>query len=121
MTVEIHLIAAIWLLIAGTMQLIMRKGTQLHKVLGRSWMLAMVIVAFSSFGLPGFVDWFMGYGPIHLLSLWVLFCVYQSVRAIKRGNINKHRAYATGAFYGAVGAAIAAVLVPNRLLNSLIF
>lgn len=81
----------------------------------------MVVVAISSFGISGIVDWFYGYGPIHLLSIWVLVCVAVSLVAVQKGNIGIHRAYTVGAYLGAVGAGVAAMLVPDRLLYNILF
>ena len=56
MALSIHLVAAIFALIAGASQIVGQKGTRLHKVIGWSWMVSMVIVAVSSFWLTGFMD-----------------------------------------------------------------
>ena len=115
MAVTLHLIAALWALLAGGFQLLTRKGTQLHRVVGWSWMTAMVIVAVSSFWLTGFMDVFHGYSPIHLLSVWVLVCVAVSVYSARAGHIRRHRAFAVGAFIGVIGAGLGA-LAPGRLI-----
>ena len=121
MSTYIHLSAAIWLILSGAVQLLMKKGTKPHKVVGWSWMVAMVVVAISSFGIPGILDWFYGYGPIHLLSIWVLICVVVSLVAVQKGNIRIHKAYTVGAYLGAIGAGIAAMLVPDRLIYNFLF
>ena len=117
----IHLTAALWVLLVGLVQLFRSKGTALHKGLGWSWMAAMIITSVSSFWISGFIDWFYGYGPIHLLSLWVLICVVVSVSAARRGNIRYHRSFAVGAYLGTIGAAMGAILMPGRLLHELFF
>nr|WP_067287212.1 DUF2306 domain-containing protein [Marinobacterium profundum] len=121
MTLWIHIVAALWVLLAGLVQLLLPKGTRRHRALGWSWMLAMLVVSLSSFGIQGFVDWFYGYGPIHLLSIWVLICVAVSVASARLGSIRRHRAFALGAYLGTLGAALGALLVPGRLLHGLVF
>lgn len=121
MATYIHLTAALWVLLAGAMQLLRQKGTKPHKFIGWSWMLAMIVVSISSFWITGFVDWFFGYGPIHLLSIWVLICVAVSLTAARRGNIRQHQYFAVGAYCGTIGAALGAMLVPNRLLHDWLF
>jgi len=121
LSVYIHLIAAIWLLLSGIAQIFLSKGTKLHKVTGWTWMIAMLVVAISSFWISGFVDWIYGYGPLHLLSIWVIVCVIVALVSVKRGNIRLHKAYTLGAFLGSIGAAIAALLIPNRLLYDFFF
>ncbi|MCP8688103.1 DUF2306 domain-containing protein [Marinobacterium sedimentorum] len=121
MTLTIHIAAALWVLLAGLVQLLLPKGTGRHRALGWSWMLAMLVVSLSSFGMPGFADWLYGYGPIHLLSVWVLICVAVSVASARFGYIRRHRAFAVGAYLGTVGAALGALLVPGRLLHGMLF
>ncbi|MEL0166740.1 MAG: DUF2306 domain-containing protein [Pseudomonadaceae bacterium] len=120
MAVTIHLVAALWALLAGTSQLLGAKGTGLHRLVGWSWMVAMVIVAISSFWLTGFMDLFWGFSPIHLLSIWILVCVAVSLYSARTGNIRRHRAFAVGAFWGVVGAGIGALL-PGRLIYQWLF
>lgn len=57
---EIHVVVAIYSVIAGALVLRNRKGTVLHTWLGRSFVAAMVITDLSSFGLlPKYgVTWF---------------------------------------------------------------
>lgn len=116
----IHLSAAVWALLAGTSQLLGQKGTPLHRAVGWSWMIAMVVVAVSSFWLTGLMDVLWGYSPIHLLSIWTLICVVASIAAARKGNIRRHKAFAAGAFFGVVGAAIG-TLMPGRLIHEWIF
>jgi len=116
MAISIHFFAALWAIVAGTSQLLTRKGTRLHKVVGWSWMVSMVVVAISSFWLTGFMDVLWGSSPIHLLSIWVLFCVASSIYSARVGNIKSHKAFAVGAFFGVIGAGLGA-LAPGRLLN----
>ncbi|RLU00236.1 MAG: hypothetical protein D9N14_07020 [Ketobacter sp.] len=62
----------------------------------------------------------LGYSPIHLLSVWVIFCVVKSVQGARSGNLRRHKAFAVGAYLGAVGAALGA-LAPGRMLNQMLF
>ncbi|HBM83967.1 MAG TPA: hypothetical protein DD808_06875 [Halieaceae bacterium] len=121
MSVYIHLAAALWVLAIGAFQLASTKGTPRHRVLGWSWMVAMMVAALSSFWLTSHLDWFMGYGPIHLLSIWVIICVVISVSAIRCGNIRRHRGFAVGAYLGTLGAAVGALAMPGRLLHTYFF
>lgn len=120
MALSIHLIAAFWALVAGAGQLLAPKGTRLHRLVGWSWMLSMAVVAISSFWLTGFMDLLWGYSPIHLLSVWTLFCIFISIHSVRSGNIRRHKLFATGAFFGVVGAGMGA-LAPGRLINQWLF
>ena len=114
MAISIHLLAALWAIVAGISQLLARKGTRLHKVVGWSWMVAVTVVAVSSFWIKGFMNVLWGFSPIHLLSIWVLFCVVAAVHSARVGNIKRHKAFAVGAFFGVIGAGLGA-LAPGRL------
>ncbi|WP_347332888.1 DUF2306 domain-containing protein [Marinimicrobium locisalis] len=120
MALAIHLFAALGALLAGASQLVSPKGTKLHKVVGWFWMGAMVTVAVSSFWLTGLMDVIWGYSPIHILSLWTLFCVAASLYFVKTGNIRRHRGFAVGAFIGVVGAGLG-TLLPGRLVGQWLF
>ena len=118
--IAIHLAAAVYSLLAGSLQLMIKKGTPLHRYLGRTWMVAMLITAISSFWITGFLPIWNGLSPIHLLSVWVIICVAISVSAARNHNIKRHKAYSIGAYVGLVGAGIGA-FAPDRYLFQLIF
>lgn len=101
-------------------QLIAKKGTRSHRIIGWFWMTAMVVVAVSSFWLTGFMDLLWGYSPVHLLSIWTLVCVVVSLYAARTGNISRHRAFAVGAFYGVIGAGLG-TLAPGRTIHQWVF
>lgn len=107
MSTSIHLASAIWVLVAGILQLSMKKGTRIHRVIGWSWMLSMLTVSISSFWLTGLEDWFHGYGPFHILSVWVIICVIVSTISLRAKNLHLHKSYAIGAFLGLLGQALA--------------
>ncbi|MBA54175.1 MAG: hypothetical protein CMK89_06955 [Pseudomonadales bacterium] len=116
----IHLAAACWVLVAGGLQIALKKGTSMHRRLGWSWMLSMLVVALSSFWITGFMDLLWGYSPIHLLSLWVIFCVLMSVQGARNQNLRRHILFAVGAYLGTVGATLGA-LAPGRMLHGIFF
>jgi uncharacterized membrane protein len=90
------------------------KGDLLHRRIGRIWMLDMYWVAFSSFGIrrlnPGHFSW------IHLLSLWTLVSLTMALQAARRGDVPQHRGWVVGTYAGLLGAGIAAVAFPTRLV-----
>jgi len=120
-SILIHLAAASWVLVIGAVQLARPKGTPSHRMLGRSWMLAMVVAAVASFWMRHPGGAFLGYGPIHLLSVWVLICVVVSTLSARRGDLRRHQRFAIGAYIGTIVALAGAVLFPGRLLYRLVF
>ena len=115
----IHLAAVVPAIVIGVTQLLMTKGTRIHKTLGWIWVLTMVVVAVSSF-------WIMelrkgaGFSVIHLLSLWTLISLACAIWFIRRGNVRAHKGFMVGVMFGLVGAGIGAV-TPGRFLAQLLF
>jgi len=86
----------------------------LPRILGSTWVLAMAFSALSSFWFGGGVLPLIGhFGPIHLLSLWVLVALAVAVVAILKGRVEQHRGWMVGAYLGLVGAFVGS-LAPGR-------
>lgn len=85
-----HTLTAVLAIVLGGLQLAMKKGTALHRILGRLWVVIMAAVALSSFGIHHF-KMFGPFSVIHLLSLLVLFSLWQGISAIRKGDVKKHK------------------------------
>ena len=115
----IHLAAVVPAVALGVAQLFLTKGTRLHKAMGWTWVLAMLVAAVSSF-------WIMelrkgaGLSIIHLLSAWILICLAAAIWHIRRGNVRGHKSFMVGATLGLFGAGLGA-LAPGRFLAVLLF
>jgi uncharacterized membrane protein len=94
--------------------MLLRKGTWLHKVLGRTWVGLMLAVALSSFWIrsDGSLSW------IHALSAWTTFSLACAVYFIRHGNVRAHKGFMVGTLLGLAGAGLGA-LAPGRMLNLL--
>ncbi|GAA0692345.1 DUF2306 domain-containing protein [Vreelandella titanicae] len=114
MAFTLHLYASLLALGLGAILLLSPKGTMLHRILGSTWVLAMAFSALSSFWFGGGVLPLIGhFGPIHLLSLWVLVALAVAVVAILKGRVEQHRGWMVGAYLGLVGAFVGS-LAPGR-------
>jgi len=98
----IHLAAVVPAVLIGVVQIAARKGTRPHKVLGWIWVLAMVVVAASSFWILE-IRKGAGWSVIHLLSAWTLISLACAIWLL-----------------GLAGAGIGA-LMPGRFLSQLLF
>ena len=80
--IPLHAIMAMIAIILGGIQLSMKKGGVIHKLLGRIWIGIMMFVAITSFFIHEINLW-GAYSPIHLLSLWTIFIlgVFRNVDA----------------------------------------
>lgn len=113
--IALHAAGATLAVVLGGFQLLRRRrGDLLHRRIGRLWMGDMYWVALSSFGIkrldPGHFSW------IHGLSAWTILSLSLAIWSARRGNIRAHGGWATGSYLGLVGAGIAAVAVPSRLV-----
>jgi uncharacterized membrane protein len=106
--------ATLAVLLGGWLLLRRRKGDLLHRRVGRIWMVDMYWVAFSSFGIkrltPGHFSW------IHALSLWTIVSLSMAIWAARHHDVKAHRAWVVGTYLGLLGAGIAAVAFPVRLV-----
>jgi uncharacterized membrane protein len=114
----LHLMFALLAIIAGAIQLICKKGTTLHKALGYVWVMAMVVICLSSFGIRTIMPdgFFYGFSPIHLLSIWVLFQLARGVYFARKYEIAHHRKCMVYTYIGGLLIAGAFTLMPGRFL-----
>lgn len=120
LAIQIHAGAAMLAVVLGTLVLVLRKGTRLHKAMGRAWVGLMVLVALSSFLITE-VRMLGPYSLIHALSLFALLGLVQAIRAIRRGDVRAHRANMIGLYCGALLLAGAFTLVPGRRMHQVLF
>lgn len=120
--VQWHLPLAVAALLLGPFALWSRKGSTLHRSVGRLWVLLMLGAAASSLfirsaGLPNLA----GFSPIHLLSLATLVSLPLAVRAAMQGRIQVHRQTMRQVYIGGCLVAGAFTLLPGRFLGQLLW
>jgi uncharacterized membrane protein len=119
--IAVHVIAATLSLALGAYVLLARKGTAAHRLAGRAWVAAMAVTAAGSFLIESQVlplrTPLGAFGPIHLLSAFVLWQLWRAVAAIRRGDVALHRRAMTGSFTG-LAIAGAFTLLPGRTLGA---
>ena len=115
-----HALAAFAAIFVGGAQLVMRKGGNIHRVVGYIWVTLMVGVALSSF----FIHELRMLGPfsvIHVLSIWTLLSVYLAVRAARERRINAHRRWMQNLYVLALLLTGAFTLLPGRTMYLVLF
>lgn len=115
----IHLAAVGPAVVLGVAQMLMRKGTRLHKAMGWLWVLSMVVVAVTSFWIIE-IRKGAGFSVIHLLSVWTLIAMSAAIWHIRRGNVRAHQRFMIGTLLGLTGAGLGA-LAPGRFISQLLF
>ena len=117
--IPLHAIMAIVAVILGGIQLSMKKGGSIHKLLGRIWVGLMLIVAISSFFIHEIKLW-GAYSPIHLLSLWTIFILGVGVYYARVGNIKRHKQVMIATYFFALILTGFFTLYPGRIMHQIL-
>ncbi|MDO5533660.1 MAG: DUF2306 domain-containing protein [Propionibacteriaceae bacterium] len=110
-----HAIAALFVLVLGPFQILRPRRDLAHRILGASWVVAMLGVCVSSFWIhDGSFSW------LHGLALWTILCLVFALAGIRRGNVPIHRGFMVGSYLGTLAAFAFAALIPQRLIPRLV-
>ncbi len=119
----VHLATVVPCFLIGAWLLLRRKGTTLHKRLGRAYAVLILVTAIVTLPMPAAVGprLFDHFGFIHLFSLLVLCCVPAAIYSIRRGNVAAHRGHMVGVYIGGILIAGTFALMPGRMLYGWLF
>lgn len=107
-------------MILGPLALWRRSRDHWHKWLGYAWVLAMGATALSSFGILG--RNFIGpFSPIHFLSVFTLWGLWQGVNAARHRRIAKHQKEMKDLYFWAIGVAGLLTFLPGRRMSIVFF
>jgi len=113
--ITLHAVAATYVLLLGPLQILRRRRDLAHRIVGLSWLTAMVTVCLSSFWIaPDGFSW------LHGLSIWTLVCMAAAIAGIRRGSVPVHRGFMVGSYLGTLTAFAFAALIPARLIPQLL-
>ena len=118
-----HLGTVLPCFLIGAWLLLRRKGTPVHRRLGRVYAALILFTALVTLPMPAAVgprvlDHF---GFIHLFSVLVLVSVPAAIYSIRRGNVTGHRGHMVGVYVGGILIAGTFALMPGRLLHTWLF
>ena len=119
----LHLATIVPAFLLGTFLLLRRKGTPTHKLLGRVYLLLMIVTGLTTLFMPAQVGpRFLGhFGFIHLFSLLALYSAPSAYLAARRGDIKSHRGSMIGLYVGGILIAGAFAFSPGRVLHDWLF
>ncbi len=119
----LHLATVLPCFLIGAWLLVRRKGTTVHKRLGRAYAVLILFTALVTLPMPAAVGprLLNHFGFIHLFSLLVLFSVPAALYSIRRGNVAAHRGHMVGVYVGGILIAGTFALMPGRLLHGWLF
>ncbi|WP_367947040.1 DUF2306 domain-containing protein [Vibrio ostreicida] len=118
--IPLHAIAAFFAIVLGAWQLFTKKGNQSHKYVGYLWVLLMLYVSISSFWIHS-IKLIGLFSPIHLLSLFTIWTLYEAIKAARQHQISKHQKMMKRLYVLGLALTGLFTLLPNRIMNEVIF
>ncbi len=119
----LHLATVIPAFGIGAWQLLKRKGTPTHKLLGKIYMTLMLATGLITLAMPAQVgpQFLNHFGFIHTFSFLTLFSVPTAYFAARRRDIRTHRAAMISLYVGGILIAGAFAFSPGRMLHEWLF
>lgn len=119
--IQIHAFSAILAVVIGAFVLWRKKGTRLHRILGRLWVVLMLVTATSALFIQE-IRLIGPFSPIHLFSAVTYIGVGNGLYAIVvKRDIARHRAEMQGVYIGALMLAGAFTFLPGRRMHAVLF
>ena len=124
--VQIHWMAALASAVVGIGIFVRTKGTKIHRLTGRLYVLLMVITAVSAFFVrsvdPGETySLLTHFSYIHLLIPLTLYSLFRAIRAIRVGDVEAHKKNMIFTYVGGIVIAGAFTFLPGRHMHSVFF
>ena len=121
-----HIALALVAVPVGVFIFLTKKGTAQHKLVGRVWVVILLIVSLSAILIQEINP--EEYSLIHLLIPWIIGSLVYSIWNIKRFKKTRHIKYRPAHMYSMIGVYIGALLVagaftllPGRFLYGVFF
>ena len=115
-----HAYAAFFAVLLGGVQLSRPKGTNIHKYLGYAWVVLMLWVSISSFWIQT-IRVIGPFSPIHFLSIFTIWSIFEAIRSAKNGNIRRHKLMMKLLYIQALIVTGLFTLLPGRTMNAVLF
>jgi uncharacterized membrane protein len=118
--VQLHAVGAIVALFLGAYIFFNPKGTPVHRLLGKIWVVSMAVAVFSSAFIFEIRVWGV-FSPIHLLTAFSAVSLVVGVWAARTGRIALHQRSMLGLYVGGLFIAGTFTFLPNRIMNHMFF
>lgn len=120
--IQAHLGAILGSIAVGAALMAGVKGARLHRYLGWTWSVFMLMAATASMFIPTSVGFHIGrFGPLHVFSVAVLILVPLAIASARGGKYLRHGRVMTNVFLGGVVIAGAFAFAPGRLMWDVFF
>lgn len=110
----IHLAAVLPAVPLGLVVMLRRKGGATHRMLGKLWMVLMLITALSAIFIRNLNGG--GFSWLHLFVPLVIVTAVRGVAAARAGQIDKHKRIMIGFYLGALIVPGLAAFLPGRMM-----
>ena len=119
----VHLVTVVPCIFLGAYGLLAKKGTPIHRTLGKVYMILMLFTALITLWMPADVGgrFLNHFGWIHLFSFLTIWTVPTAYLAVKKGKIKSHQRKMVLLHIGAIGIAGGFTLAPGRFLHEFFF
>ncbi|AXI48495.1 hypothetical protein C1J03_22355 [Sulfitobacter sp. SK012] len=118
--IQLHAAAAMIALLLGPFVILRNRRDRLHKTGGYIWVLSMMVVAVSSFWITEFA--MIGpFSPIHALSVFALWSVWEGLRHAFAGRVDAHRQVFQNLYWRGLVIAGLFNFLPGRASNRAVF
>ena len=118
--IQFHVAAVSLTIILTPIQLLLERGSHLHRQIGRVWMIAMALTALSSFFIST-IRWIGPFSPLHILSVINLLGLANAYRAARRGNVRAHSIAMISLVISALLIPGIFTLLPGRIMAKVVF
>ena len=118
--IPLHAITALSAIVLAGAQFTLPKGGMRHKVMGRLWVLLMVVICLTSFFIHELR--LIGlFSPIHLLSIFTLFTLVRAMQYARKGDIKRHKRIMQNITIFALIITGLFTLLPGRVMHTVLF
>jgi uncharacterized membrane protein len=118
-SVQIHVAAALAAIVVGALIFLLRKGSGFHRVLGWTWVSAMIVVAATSIAM--IADFGGGINPLHAFTALTVISLWAGLTGIRRGDVRRHAGSMVGLYVGGLVIAGAFAFIPGRTMWQVFF
>ena len=120
LAIQLHAGSALSAMLLGAVVLLMRKGTPLHKALGRVYAVLMLVVATSAIFINE-LRIIGPFSPIHIFVPVTYGTIAIAIWRIRMGDVIGHRAAMVSLYFGALFLTGAFTLLPGRRMHDVLF
>ncbi|WP_421784819.1 DUF2306 domain-containing protein [Hyphobacterium sp.] len=126
LAIQIHFYTVVPAFVLGTVQMVLPKGTVVHRWNGYIYMALMMVTATAAAFIPSFMgrgDALIGghFGYIHLFVVLTYVTVPLALWSARRGDVRGHRGAMIGLYIGGILIAGGLAFMPGRILHETVF